>query len=278
MNFAEPGVHPTKMYEHEWFGNKVKVATFGRPNNFASLQNNELALQIIVKHVLAHGIETIFVPDVLRATGRIADANEFTKKISLGGVSVFADVSSDGVELPPRSAFFIASADCPTLVLRCPSGRVVATHAGRDCLFDKYRFIGGITRAHESAVFSAMKRLNGDAKEAHASIFCGIGAEYFTHPINHPECGYANEKLIQYICKRWGRQCFADAGENIVSGKLNLFELISAQFKEAGGNLNYIFNDKECTYSYLASSNEPLWWSHRRGNKERNGILVMRLS
>jgi len=259
---------PSKSYEYSWFDTTGKILLFGKPHNFADFHNNEVALNIITKHAPHYGLERIYAPSVTSANRLIVGPDEFTQKVSCNGVSVFFGISADGVKLPPRSAFFIASADCPTLVLQSPEGEFVATHAGRKSLVDDENDEGGV-------VFSALNLFSGNASQTYASVFCGISAEHFNHPIEHSQYGNKNRKLIAYICKRWGRECF---GKDLTEGNLNLFELISAQLKKAGVSTGHIWHDGACTYKDIQYSLNPMWWSHRRGDVGRNGILVMRLN
>lgn len=264
----------TKEYEHEWRGFQTKVLLFGQPNNFISLHSNVNALNTVTAHAQKHGILKIFAPKVTSANKLIAQEHDFKKEIVCNGVSVFHGIAADGVLIPPRSAFFIASADCPTLVLQDSQGSIVATHAGRQCLLDSASFLGGRQHRFESVIDEALQFLWDDPAHIHASVFCGIGQEHFTHPIEHFAYGDVNEAMIKYVVKRWGRDCF---GPDLTQGQLSLFELIKAQLKESGVSIKHIWHDGACTYSDLISPLKHMWWSHRRGDKGRNGVLVMRI-
>ena len=265
---------PTKEYGHEWRGFQTKVLLFGQPNNFMSLHSNTNTLNTVTAHAQKHGILKIFAPKVTNANKVIAREHDFKKEIVCNGVSVFHGIAADGVLIPSRSAFFIASADCPTLVLQDSLGSIVATHAGRQCLFDPASFLGGRRHGFESVIDGALDLLWDDPTHIHASVFCGIGEEHFTHPREHFAYGDVNEAMIKYVVKRWGRDCF---GPDLTEGQLNLFELIKAQLKESGVPEKNIWHDGACTYSDRTSSGEYMWWSHRRGDRGRNGILVMRM-
>ncbi|MBI2108868.1 MAG: laccase domain-containing protein [Parcubacteria group bacterium] len=269
-------VSPTKTYEHEWGGLKTKILLFGKPNNFLSLVSNTAGLDIITGHAREHGVLRVFAPRVTSASKMIVDKDCFTKVMICNGRKVSYGIDADGVLIPSQSAFFIAPADCPTLVLQSSEGKMVATHAGRNCLLDDGLLSGNTTHPGvESVVYEGLKLLRCNPQKIYASIFCGIGEQYFIHPIEGTPHQDKNEQLIKYVCKRWGRKCF---GPNLPEGQLNLFELISMQLREAGVQEKNIWHDGACTYSDLISKDKPMWWSHRRGDKGRNGVLVMRLN
>ncbi len=271
-------VAPTREYTHGWFGRSVFIQLFGRPHNFSDITGNPNARRIIAAYARQSGSRSIFCPQVGHANKRIVGPDSFPEKIMQDGVSIFFGVCADGVELPERSAFFIASADCPTLVLRFPDGRVIATHAGRECLFDRLLFGNETKRDMSSVVYTALSRFSGDIKEVHASIFCGVEPAYFTHHIHHPVYGKENARMITHICAHWGRGCFAGEGDIVARGELDLVRLLRAQLEEAGVLPHYIWHDGARTVMDTMSDGSMLWWSHRREDEGRNGVLITRFN
>lgn len=270
--------YPTREYQHTWYGHTVLVALFGHPVDFSHLQHNKRALPIITSHAAEHRVRMICAPNAAPANKRIVECGDFLQKTTHRGIWIMSGISADGVVIPPQSAFFLASADCPTLVLQSSAGELIATHAGRECLFDRNMFGDTQSRDTSGVVFRALSHFSGNAEEVYASIFCGIGPAHFTHPTHHPIYGDDNARMIENICARWGRRCFAGEEKDIVWGRLDLAELLKAQLKEAGVRAEHIWHDRSCTRTDIAPTGAPLWWSHRRGGAGRNGIVVLRLS
>ena len=125
----------------------------------------------------------------------------------------------------------------------------------------------------ESVVFSALRHYEGDRSEIAVRIFCGISGRNFGHPIRHSKYAEENALMANYVSKKYGKQCFV--GSDIEEGKLDLVELITAQCGAMGVTRKGVWNDQVCTFGDCDFQENPMWWSHRRGDKERNGVLVL---
>lgn len=173
---------------------------------------------------------------------------------------------ADGVLLTePNQAFAVSSGDCPTVIMRNVStGAVVAAHAGRDSLIKED---GGLIRQMVTALTDA----GGSRRDVRAFIACGIGSEHFVHPVHDPVNGERNRRLRDKAAAYAGA-----AHANDPDGRISLFHLITGQLVEQGVREERIGFDGADTYSDLGPDGKPLWHSHRRGDRTRNLVLVIR--
>lgn len=271
-------VEPTRTYIHEWYGKKVKVCLFGRPNDFSRIRENETARRVIGEYAHQEKIKTLLCPSATEMNKKIVSEGAFLDRVAYKGVTMHFGTWADGVILNGRVGFFIASADCPTLVLQFDNGKTVATHAGRECLFDRNTFNLKIKKDRGSVVFKALTVVPGNIEKVYVSIFCGIKPHYFSHWTGHSIHGKNNRDMIAHITEQWGGDCFLSGEKDRSLGKLDLVRLICAQLKEAGVPEKHIWHDGSCTFSDVVAHGVPLWWSHRRGDEGRNGVLVMQLN
>ncbi len=230
------------------------------------------------------GVNTVLAPNVSKASGKIARAEDLPIKVKgddppiirrglvekNGGLHL---EFHDGAILGANEAFYVATGDCPTVIVTSnDSKKVIATHGGRDCLIDQEMILSGKpSRKNFSVVDSIMESFEGKNPER-ISVFIalGIGAEHFHHKWSDPKWGEVNRTLTNYVIQNFGRRCIEGEREK---GCINLPKIIFRQFEKYGvGELEWDGCD---TYSDTENG-EHLWHSHRRDKgPARNGILVV---
>ena len=224
-----------------------------------------------------NGVKHLWVPRPTTFNTLIASPQQFERVWDIDDVLVHTGVMADGVELLPNDGFSISSGDCPTLVVvDKKSNRIIATHAGRDCLIDRGEILRSRpTRNHRSVVDVIWNRLEPeDPRAIQAWVYCGIGPEGFSHDVGHPEYGEDNQTLISWLIRHYGTGVFADPQSQ---GKLRLLHLIRKQFERYGVAPRQVKTDHVDTGRDLNQlTGKPAWWSRRRGDSGRNGVLVTR--
>lgn len=261
---------------------KVNIHLFGRPHDFSSRGNTDIITKTLKFYAGKNGVTSIFTPSCEKFNTEIVCEKSFHHKTRMrGGLTIHRGAYADGVILKSKKeAFFILSADCPTIVA---AGKyiAIAAHAGRDCLLDKQKIhTGKISRRNESVVDAIMEKylMAGEfIKDLHVFITCGIKAENFRHPVDHPHYGEKNKTLIKYLIAKYDNDCLKGRPEE---GLISLEDLIKKQFILHGVPPENIATDGIDTYGDNILGNH-LWHSCARGKtseekKKRNGVLVIR--
>ncbi len=194
---------------------------------------------------------------------------------------LFRGAKADGCEIPMIGAFFLASADCLTIVALSPIGNLICAHAGGRSLYDEQLVLTGKpSREHESVVDAIARKLGKEMPHNEFFITGGICGHHFQHSWNDRQCGEKNKKITEYLIKRWGRQCVWERPE---SGFWSLKDIIATQLSKHHVGRSQIACDDICTYSDRDKSGDHMWWSNRRAMDEkdgtelcRNGVLVFR--
>jgi len=172
------------------------------------------------------------------------------------------DVDTDGTTLREGDSIAMATGDCPTVVFWTPerSNRTVVVHAGRKSV------LSGV-------IYNAVRKLGCSKKTMHlinVYIVLGIGPKHFDHPMNHPEYGEANVRMIDKICRTYSDRCFSD----LKKGCLDLSELIASQCTRAGIPRDNVVHDGRDTFSDRLPDGSYAWYSNRRGDRSRNLVFV----
>jgi copper oxidase (laccase) domain-containing protein len=229
-------------------------------------ENNPGILDRMERIATRFFLQTIYAPHPSTFNAEIADprSDEWRRWPS----SLVRGPLADGVVLrEPGTAFVVSSGDCPTVILRdTDSGDVVAAHAGRDSLIkldDSPHLI--------SSMVAVLRPKRGAKAGIRAFIACGINYEHFTHPWNDPQNGERNRAMHAHAAEYEGA-AFADDEDGLISLK----DLITGQLISNGLNDTRIGFDGADTYSDLGADGKPLWHSHRRGDRTRNLVLVIR--
>jgi hypothetical protein len=195
--------------------------------------------------------------------------------------TLFRGIKADGIDnIQPHNAFAMSAADCALVVVEC-EGRVSAAHAGRNSLFDFEMIATGRMsrdKFHASVVDALMGKI---PEEAHKKtrVFVGYAISpgpHFPHPMNHPQYGEQNKRLITWIAKNYilshQDELFGDAFW--VNGELDLRWIITRQFEQYGVS-NFTYDDT-CTFSDTDDRRNPLWYSQVRTPGKRNLIIAHR--
>jgi len=218
-----------------------------------------------------NGVRTIYAPLAGTFNQKIclpADLGEiFPLQSGTFSYDIRRGREAEGTPVPRGTAFFCVSADCPHIVVSSPSGLVIAAHAGRDSLINRTSLLK--TGKNTSVVDNIMRFVREPAT-LKVWTMCGIAAKYFEHPWNHQEYGFENEVMSRYAASLSPSCIVGEPAE----GKLSLYEIIKAQFLQYGVRVENIHTDNVDTHSDRGRDNEYRWWSHRRGDKERNGVFV----
>ena len=229
----------------------------------------------ILRLASAHGSKRVLVPLPFRFNARIVTRDHLRETVCIyHGIPLRTGAFADGIVLPRNTASFHPSGDCPTIIAKDErNGVVITAHAGRDSLVDRGAIEGRRPRQWQSVVDSICARMK-EISAVHVAIVCGIGPSFFCHSWDHPKHGSRNRRLIHYIVHRWGTDCILG---HPAEGRINLTTLIRKQFATHGISPDNIAADGVDTYADTGEDGQPLFYSHHRGDEERNGVLVVRV-
>jgi len=227
--------------------------------------------------VLNHfNIQETFAPRVNTFSKEVALADSSWKPIFLNDSScVFhGGILADAVMFTPighRQAFWVSSADCPTLVVSNRNGLWASAHCGRDSVIDP--------ESGKSVVYNLVKafedRGSGPASLS-AWIVLGIQSNFF-HPTDHKVYGNKNREMLLYLNETLGEGCVSGEPQ---MGNINLKEVIRKQLLKCGLFRSNIHGDNHDTFiDRDEKSGNHKWWSARRAQETdevdgRNGVLV----
>ena len=178
--------------------------------------------------------------------------------------------SAEGVEIKKEEGFGLNIADCGIVTVYHPkSGKLLAAHAGRDSLWDRGNILQGKEKREcESVVDAITAGFSPEEKET-LQVFVGFGIhpEHFLHPWNDTAHGVDNEKMCRYLMDAWGKDVVFGNDDEKKLGRIDISLLTKRQFEKTGTDSITLFN----TIDPFADSR---LWSHRRGEKGRNLVLV----
>ena len=253
----------------------VSIEVFGKPDDWRLAPSDVLnsdAIARVASVMRVHGTQTCYN---IRPTGpdfsALIGAQEsfdtlYENHDESQRLRILHQKGVDGVEITPRQSTFIASADCPTLVL-ASEYRAIVAHCARGCLL---KGMVGQANVIENAFNALFAEVEPDDREEFlqtvtAHIVAGISAPHFVHSTDHPKYGEANREMISYIRTKWGPDCIVknNSGECIDLNWIIRQALLSTKLRP--GNIS---SDGLCTFE-----NEDLW-SHCAGDEKRNGVLV----
>jgi copper oxidase (laccase) domain-containing protein len=194
--------------------------------------------------------------------------------------------NADGVSgLRPHDAYVMSSADCALLVVMC-KGSVWAAHAGRNSLMDRtYIVTDGAksSKRHMSVVDAIMEEIPPHDRK-HAMVYIGFSissGRHFQHPIDHPQFGHSNQKMLDWIAKYYFNQYDRqDADESFwISGEIDLSLIIQRQLLDWGVRAENITSDGICTYTNRDRYGKYQWHSQaREKDGSRNLVVAVRIS
>lgn len=185
-------------------------------------------------------------------------------------------VCADGLsELSPSQGFVMSAADCALVVVRCDE-ITIAAHAGRDSVIDMLSMKGEARGERKSVVENICEIVSsedGDLQKLKVWIGFSISAgPHFGHAVNSTAYPH-NKKLVEYISKKYGAECFKDDGQGGALGWLDLKKLIRRQFIQCEVKEQHIELDSVCTCCDTREGKQ-IWYSNVRNGVERNLIAV----
>lgn len=263
----------------------VGIMAFGRmpekaPNGWklgSNGQKNEFVEKQIAECAFNCEINTILAP-VSDFSGSVCDPEQLShhSDYQVGRcekVVIKRNAHADGVVVPPGTAYYLASADCLTLLLYDPvSRRLVCGHAGRESLYDKAKLEGMPARTHESLTQSMVAVIGGRPEHLRAFAGFGIGRQHFLHPTDGDTAKGQWNQRMRLVFSKWDPALSSDK-----TGRLSLRTVIKNQLVEQGVLEDRIELDSTDTFSDQRADHSGFqWWSNRRGDTlERNGVLVV---
>jgi copper oxidase (laccase) domain-containing protein len=272
------------------FGNSVEIRLFGRKDqetgeitDWSPAKLDDARRQRLATIAADIGVRQLAAPRPTLSNAKICTVAELNEPIDCGQrISLRRGCDADGTVVIPAQPFFMASADCTTIVVRdAESGHVIAAHGGRDSLFDRQRILTGrVSRPHESVVDAIIEhfrvQFKSSCKALQVYLTCGIHPRHYYHSFDHPTFGEQNRKICMHLVEHWGRGILYGTPEE---GRLSIGGIITAQFFRHGIKPTDVDFDSIDTYGDIDETADYRWWSNRRGDTtQRNGVLVIRRS
>ncbi len=185
-------------------------------------------------------------------------------------------VCADGLSgLSPSQGFVMSAADCALVVVKCDE-ITIAAHAGRNSVIDMLFMKGEAQEMRKSVVENICEIVSsedGDLQKLKVWIGFSISAgPHFQHAVNSAAYPH-NKKLVEFVSREYGAECFEDDGQNGALGWLDLKKLIRRQFIQCKVKEQNIELDSVCTRSDMRDG-KPVWYSNVRNGVERNLIAV----
>lgn len=250
--------------------NGMKVALWGLPSGLGTARIMDVPTQEwMASYGQTLGLKALFAINgeecntrVVRATSEHFPAcNRFEQY----GVEVFSGAKVDGLyALEQGQAFWMRSADCLTVVVVYPSGKMAVLHAGRRSLLPYGWQKGGL-----SVIQKLSQRMPLDG--ARAYLVCGVGPGNYPVPDDHPTYGPQNAALRRDVAQRWGQSCIKE----MESGpSLSLLDVARVQLMSCGVVRENIHWDEVDTVGDRDDAGNFVWASAVRGDQERNHVLV----
>ncbi len=271
----------------EFFSNSVHISIFGKPHNWSLKDINSpdsIQFQAHLAHIAQQcDVRDIYAPNSSTFNALLCDPRELYLHIALTpekDIMLHRGAFADGVVIPKGAAMFIASADCPTLIVHDKETDVlIAAHAGLGCLVDRSAMIHNKPeRHHQSIIDVIMRYVSGFEKKIDVQVVGGIKPKHFVYSTNHPVYGEANRLLLEGISDKYGPDIIQGGME---TGCISLTALIESQFNKYDASRFNIKHDGVDTYGNINETGEPKWWSHVRyaeGKQEvdgRNGVFIV---
>lgn len=284
----------SQMHEILW-GGDAQVFGFGMPHDWnlrrlknpEDLSNPNNSLVALILSTLSNkcSVKRFLAPSPLNDQGIFC--HQFGDRHSFAGEKIIClphseailcrNFQAEGVVLESQSAFVIAAADCIVTVGKLASGQTVAFHAGRDSLFDR-ELLTSNSRfyKHESVVLAMLSHLGVDSligSQWWLSPSISPGS-HFEHRWDDPVYGNHNERMVNFLLKRYGRAAIAGKAH---FGHIDVRAILAAQLCEYGAEMRDIKISPECTYLATEPDNSPRWNSNRRESKKmaRNLFVVI---
>ena len=269
------------------FGGEVRVDAFGREygQNFSfmgidgSKDSHATHAPIFAALGSISSKSNYFAPSPIHMNAEVVTPDDF--KYSRGhkqwtlpfseNAYLHRGVCADGLsELSPSQGFVMSAADCALVVVRCDE-ITIAAHAGRDSVIDMLFMKGEAQEMRKSVVDNICEIVSsegGDLQKLKVWIGFSISAgSHFEHVVNSTAYPH-NKKLVEFVSKEYGAECFKDDGQGGALGWLDLKKLIRQQFIQRGVREQDIELDSVCTCCDTREG-KPIWYSNRRQQVNR---------
>lgn len=254
----------------EFEGGNVIVQLYGKPYSWRTKKEgnrpNMKTLHRAVDIVRAYGISTLCIPNPREFNAEIVTPEHciplFDNLADDKSVLVRGGIYADGILLQEKEAMMIASGDCPTLVIMA-CDTVIAAHCGRESLLKGMRYGKDVVT---NAVEMLIEHTQCNVEEISTYLTGGINAEHFDHSPKAPKYGNRNREMIDFIIDTWGPECVKYPKTR---GCINLNGIVERQLELLG------IPPVNMTHDSIDTFTSPLLWSHRRGDLQRNGVIVM---
>jgi hypothetical protein len=249
----------------------LNVYVFGRPNNWnmhkteSWINVRKLAEELHLTKVLSP-----FAEEFNTRICRPDELIQYTPDSAPSSVKIFRTPKGkpgEGAVIPLGSAFWTTSADCPMILIYDDEmHQAAATHSGRDSLIT-HDLHQSTIRPNESVIEGMIKTFP-ESRRAYLKVFfvSRIEPKHFPNSASDPKVGERNKKIIDAIVTKWGRECIVG---DLEKGHISLPLVIQKQCEHYG------IPKANITDGGLDTFSDPHLWSHRDGNMERNGILVV---
>ncbi len=222
----------------------------------------------------------IIVPKMRDCNGRFVHSkyenpkDVFRTPYGLTGGPVFwkNEHSLDGFVLPKRWTAILRTGDCPTSIFRDKvTGKVAIAHCSRNSLLywnDSSKPVSIVDRVMDYFLSQDVSLQNLDVW-----ITCGIEAEHFPHPVDHPIHGQKNQRMLAYLHEAKMTSCIVG---DWAKGQLHLPRIITHQCTNHGLPAEQIHSDEDT----LKTFGDESLWSHAEYSlgkcpiDGRNGIII----
>ncbi len=261
----------------------VTVLTFGKPHDWSlnrlqtqhDLRNGEVDLFNRVRAALtSQGVSTAYAPRLRSFNARLAEEKHFPVAIKRSDFTLMRGVDASGMVVPDGAAVLFPTGDCPTVVMHDPvRNDTLAFHAGLGELVNLRPFgIDSLSpvRNYDSAICPAAAHFDPQVRRrVLIHVLCGISAEKYRYPTNHPLYGHTNAKLKLHIAQYYGADVFQE--QDIAAGAIDLAKLVASQAAKYGFAKENVFRDEFCT-----ATDAERWHSNAaRKESSRNMVMVI---
>jgi hypothetical protein len=249
----------------------LKLHVFGKPNNWGMHSAESwINLRMLAEEMNITKIVSPFPEEFNTRICRPEELIQYTPDARPSSVKIFRTPRGkpgEGAVIMPGTSFWTTSADCPMILIYDEETKqAAASHSGRDSLIT-YDNNQSKIRPNDSVIEGIIKTFP-ESRHAYLKVFfvCRIEPEHFANPINDKKHGERNKKIIDTVVTKWGTECIIG---DLNEGHISLPILIRKQCEYYGIPKDHITDGGLDTFS------DPHLWSHRDGNKERNGIFVV---
>lgn len=267
------------------FKGRVMLHAYGLPEEWVLADLSRRQLMNIGVAANELGVKWLLAPRPAEFNARICRSSELSEEIQVTDhISIWRGQMADGCDIPAGSAFAIASADCPTIIVSdYRTGMTVGAHAGLRSLVDFGRYHASpiSPRRNGSVISAIMERFREvhvalDGLQVH--IVCGVPEDRFIDPLRFDPCfeDAAWRRTLAY--RELTRYQACSEPEPAQIAKVSLLAIIRTQLQSHGIPLVRISTTELNTYDERDESGQYRWWSFERGDiHQRNLVLVKRV-